>query len=54
MYAGGGGRVAFAISLSLRHDLHSGAPAMYSGEDRSLEYIDTPLCRVHKIAFTFY
>jgi len=32
----------------------AGRPATYSGESRSLEYIDTPLCRVHKIAFTFY
>lgn len=23
-------------------------------ESHFLEYIDTPLCRVHKIAFTFY
>jgi len=49
MYAGGSGRGG-----SLRRDLHSGASATYSGESRSLEYIDTPLCRVHKIAFTFY
>lgn len=50
MYAGGGGRGGFLFGTIYI----AGRRRRIAEKDRSLEYIDTPLCRVHKIAFTFY